>query len=110
MPLFVRSANACPSPQPITVGVPLARGSLREPSGFWLRAGDDSVPVQTQALARWSDGSVKWLLLDAVLPEVQRGEIPLPLEPAGDDAWSARAQMQISETRDEVIIDTGTTK
>jgi hypothetical protein len=51
--------------EPVTCGVPWPRGMLRDPSYLVLR--DDkgeSVPLQTRIMDRWSDGSVRWLLLD----------------------------------------------
>ncbi|CAH2031390.1 RIFT barrel domain-containing protein [Trichlorobacter ammonificans] len=49
----------------VRIGIPCARGELPEPSGLAMVAptGDER-PVQAEALARWRDGSVKWLLLD----------------------------------------------
>lgn len=50
---------------PVTSGVPFAAGALRDARAVELR--DDQgrrVPLQTDALARWPDGSVRWLLLD----------------------------------------------
>lgn len=50
---------------PVTSGVPVARGELREAGGVALRGPDGAdVPVQTDVLARWPDGSVRWLLVD----------------------------------------------
>ena len=52
------------------LGVPLPRGWL--PEGRAVAASDPTtkhpVPVQGRPLSRWPDRSVKWLLLDAVLP------------------------------------------
>ncbi|HUT36640.1 MAG TPA: hypothetical protein VNE39_24335 [Planctomycetota bacterium] len=50
---------------PVTSGVPFAQGALRDPSAMALYASDGAeLPLQTEALARWPDGSVRWLLLD----------------------------------------------
>src|SRR5262245_5475074 len=60
--------------QPVTVGVPFPRGALRDLAT--LRLADDIgklVPLQTKPLARWSDGSVRWLLIDFILNEVAAG-------------------------------------
>ena len=55
--------------QPITVGTAWPRGALRNAAEVELRnAAGQSVPVQCEALARWSDGSIKWLLVDFLLP------------------------------------------
>jgi hypothetical protein len=50
---------------PVTSGVPLAAGALAV--GAELTLVDDAgrgVPLQTDVLARWPDGSVRWLLVD----------------------------------------------
>jgi hypothetical protein len=50
---------------PATASVPLPRGRVRAPDALWLAAPDGQpVVVQAEALERWSDGSVRWLLLD----------------------------------------------
>ncbi len=51
--------------EPVTVGIPFPKGLLREESSLRLhdtRKGD--LALQTQTLARWPDGSGKWVLLD----------------------------------------------
>jgi exo-rhamnogalacturonan lyase-like protein/beta-L-arabinofuranosidase (glycosyl hydrolase family 127) len=50
---------------PVTSGVPFAQGSLKSADAVALFAdGGKEVPLQTEALALWPDGSVRWLLLD----------------------------------------------
>lgn len=50
---------------PVTSGVPFARGSLKDARAVALFSSDGKeVPLQTEVLARWPDGSVRWLLLD----------------------------------------------
>ena len=50
---------------PATVGVPLPRGRVRSPEAVWLAKPDGRpAPLQTRALERWPDGSVRWLLVD----------------------------------------------
>ena len=53
-----------PGDFPVTGGIPFPRGVLAGPEGVCLLAGGRQLPLQTEALARWPDGSVKWLLLD----------------------------------------------
>ncbi len=51
--------------EPVTLGIPLARGELSLPAELVIMAEDGSrQPVQHKALTRWPDDSVKWLLLD----------------------------------------------
>jgi hypothetical protein len=65
IPLVLDSPVATRSGQPVTVGLPLPRGALHWPSPLALAAADGRpVPVQAEPLARWSDGTARWLLLD----------------------------------------------
>jgi len=69
--------------QPITVGTAWPRGALREAADVELRdSAGQPVPVQCEALARWSDGSIKWLLVDFLLP----GQAT-PIAPV-EEAWT----------------------
>ena len=50
---------------PVTSGVPLAQGELRShrQTALFDAAGQE-IPLQTEVLARWPDGTIRWLLLD----------------------------------------------
>lgn len=59
---------------PLSTGLDLPRGFLAAEQSLLLHAADgESVAVQSTPLAHWSDGSVKWTLLDFVAPEVSPG-------------------------------------
>ncbi|MBN1441541.1 MAG: hypothetical protein JXA90_02480, partial [Planctomycetes bacterium] len=80
---------------PVTSGVPLAAGALRDHRASALfDAGGAEVPLQTEPLALWPDGSVRWLLLDFQIdlaagekrqlklrygPEVRRAAVEKPV-------------------------------
>jgi len=49
---------------PVTSGVPLAEGVVADSSCVRLRLDGKELPLQTETLSRWPDGSIKWLLLD----------------------------------------------
>lgn len=50
---------------PITSGVPFAQGALADAKRVTLQGADGrGVPLQADVLARWPDGSVRWLLVD----------------------------------------------
>jgi hypothetical protein len=66
------------------------------------------VPVQTRALARWSDGSVKWLLLDFLPGALPRGRGEWIVERAGAGRRvEAGHAMRVEERPDVVVIHTG---
>jgi len=50
---------------PVSSGVPFAQGALREEQATALfDAAGSELPLQTETLVRWPDGSVRWLLVD----------------------------------------------
>ena len=54
--------------EPVTVGVPIARGVLANTNGLRLvNPSGRCVPVQLKPLAYWPDGTIKWLLIDAAM-------------------------------------------
>jgi len=79
---------------PVTSGIPLAQGELRRDRHAALfDAGENELPLQTEALSRWPDGSIRWLLVDFQVdlaagdsqefvlrygPQVQRAPVALP--------------------------------
>ncbi|MCW8130511.1 MAG: hypothetical protein KIS92_09200 [Planctomycetota bacterium] len=79
--------------EPVRVGVPLPRGSVKAQAPV-ARAGGS--PVQSTVLARWGDGSVKWLLLDLAAScgagETRRVDVEIENEgPAAAGPVSAEA-------------------
>jgi hypothetical protein len=58
---------------PVTSGIPLARGGLTDVRDAALFSSDGrEIPLQTEALCRWPDGSVRWLLLDFLIDLAER--------------------------------------
>ena len=54
--------------RPVSGGVPLPEGAAPDGTGFVLLDGaEQGVPLQTQVLGRWKDGSARWVLLDSML-------------------------------------------
>ena len=50
---------------PVTSGIPLARGALSHSENVTLASDTGKmIPVQAEALSRWPDGSIRWLLVD----------------------------------------------
>ena len=50
---------------PVTSGIPLGPGQLRSDQQVALfDPAGKQIPLQTETLARWADGSIRWLLLD----------------------------------------------
>jgi hypothetical protein len=109
IPLVVERGCSAQGPQPITLGVPLPRGAVPDPDGVHLLDGDGTpVLVQSQALSRWSDGSVKWLLADFLLPSEGQGQRDwrLEVDPSKSAAPPART-LRVQESSRSIVVDTG---
>lgn len=60
---------------PVTFGVPLTQGAINSSSECLLRQGNQSVAAQVRIHSRWPDGSARWALIDAPLPNpLHKGE------------------------------------
>jgi hypothetical protein len=75
VPLIVETSQPFRSPQPVTVGIPFARGTLSDKTPLVIQNTlGNAVPVQKSVLGRWPDGSIQWLLLDFILgPQASPG-------------------------------------
>jgi len=63
--ISVRDMTGLQILRPVTGGVPLAEGAAPEGAKFVLHdENGKSVPCQSSLLARWKDGSARWVLLD----------------------------------------------
>lgn len=91
-------------------GVPLPRGSIGAASGLTLVAADGRpLAFQVRELARWSDRSVKWVLLDAVTSLGPKEQLALTLTNEPQASVSAPvAVASVSETESEIVVNTGT--
>jgi hypothetical protein len=108
VPLWVDSDQTATC-QPVTVGLPLPKGLLTDPPAANL-VDDAGRPVcwQGQALARWTDGSVKWLLADFVLPPLASGRTVWVLAVGGRPAGpGAATSLGIEESGQEILVGTG---
>jgi hypothetical protein len=93
--------------QPITVGLPFPRGSLHDPRCLRLsETAGSPVPLQTEPLAHWPDGSVKWLLLDFLLRDVPAGRHLWALA-AGADRPPSPPRLTVAQTEGAIVVDTG---
>jgi hypothetical protein len=93
VPITVRNPHPFPFKGHITTGIPFPTGELGRVDYLWMKgpgskALDDPVPTNarqpiidadTAVLARWPDGSIKWLLVtfDASVPAEHRSEYRL---------------------------------
>jgi hypothetical protein len=105
VPLLVESR--CPGPQPVTLGVPFPKGTLTDGKVALRDADGRPVPVQAEPLARWSDGSVRWLLLDFVVDTMATGCGHWALRAADAGRTPPGSPLAVKDTDDAVVVRTG---
>lgn len=95
----------------IRIGIPLPRGCMRDPARTAVKdAAGQFVMHQASPLARWSDRSVKWLLIDALVRADPGRRTSLHMTPDLPEAVATAdsgAVLKITSTQDCVEIDTG---
>jgi hypothetical protein len=110
VPLAIDGPAATRACQPVTVGIPFPKGALPAAESLaLLDAGGQPVPLQVRPLAHWSDGSVKWALLDFLL-RPQHGEaLQLAVRPAhqGGSGHGAAVVARAEPASGATVIDTG---
>src|SRR5262245_12616601 len=111
VPLSAEVAHPSGSCQPVTVGIPYPKGALREPEALRLLGPEGrSVPLQALPLARWSDGSVKWLLVDFLLDARVAGSSRWTLvedEDQDQDHDPRSRSLIVREDPQSIVVETG---
>ena len=94
--------------EPVTAGIPFPKGLLRSVGQLDLHdAGGRRVPLQAGTLARWSDGSVKWALLDFQAFAEPRSTTAYELGVAPHEcAENDDAGISIERSADRLVVDT----
>lgn len=104
----VESAGVARTGAPASASVPIPVGMLRDPHGVWLAAPDGRpAPLQTQALERWPDGSVRWLLLDFLADVPRDGERTFSLRQGAAPKGAAGPAIRATEHDGTRAFDTG---
>ena len=97
---------------PVTSGIPLRRGALRDADRVALFDGQGKpLPLQTEVLTRWPDGSIRWLLLDFPI-DLRANETSVLKLRYGKDVVAERpaSALRVKEMDDSVTLDTGAIK
>jgi len=97
--ITVHDAAGLDTVRPVTGGVPIAEGAAPEGATFSLRdAQGSAVPLQSAVLARWPDGSARWVLLDFQAAPPANGSLSYALSCGeGAPARPARPCLVVSE-------------
>lgn len=97
---------------PVTVGVPIPEGILRDTNNLALSAGGKEIYAQRAVTARWhTDNSIKWVQLDFIIPSTGDSAEALSLtvgKPSTAVAPARRATT--TESADSICVDTGVIK
>jgi hypothetical protein len=98
-------ASVC---EPITVGVPLPRGAVKDPGRIGL-VGDDLgvVPIQALPTERWPDGSIRWVLLDFQTTGVVSADRRYQLQLDGGPPAVQTPRVEIVQAAERIVVDTG---
>jgi hypothetical protein len=93
---------------PVTWGVPFGEGRLFDENAVrLLDVEGDIIPLQTEVLHRWEDGSIHWLLLDFIAPsDTANKNITLEYG-AGISSPPIHSRLKVAESEDAIHVDTG---
>ena len=96
------------SNDPVRLGVPLRRGFVIDESSLAVKERTGlTLPHQLRVLARWPDGSVKWVLLDlqVTIDSDSESIVYLHREPGPREPYSDG--LSVREEPDSITVDTG---
>jgi hypothetical protein len=95
--------------EPVTVGVPLPKGQIFNPADIALyNASNDRIPVQSEVLAHWADGSVQWILLDFLANIAPKTTVAYTLKDWGEPAAGLiGGSITVQKLPESLAIDTG---
>jgi len=111
LPLLVHGAATSAGPQPVTVGLPFPKGLLPTPEALTLfDAAGDAIPLQTAVLARWSDGSAKWVLLDFIHEPGNGPDLELVVSDRKPDAELPAHGLSVGESTECLVVQSGPTR
>ena len=111
VPLRVRDhAGVARASWPARGGVPLPRGLLQDSTSAWLLDGSGAeLPCRVRPTARWYDGSVKWVLVDAQVSVPPNGETTLRLQ-LGEPLQPTPTRVKTRDSAESLTVDTGPAK
>ena len=104
-----------PKRWPVTRGVPIPEGALRDVDGLGVSSPAGArVPAQFRVLGRWPDGSVKWVLVDFQADADPSGRVvyTITYETVGETSNLSASPppastVRITETDRDLHVDTG---
>jgi hypothetical protein len=94
---------------PLTRGVPFPQGAMADLEGLYLVDSEgQAVATQFRTLSHWSDGSVKWVLVDFQADVAANGEVTYALGyDGGGQNPAAAITLKVDEDDERIVVDTG---
>jgi len=93
-------------PAVITMGVPFAKGVVKDVAKLAVKAADQSVPAQFLPTVLWDDGSVRWALMDVQCQVPASGRVGLTISDGGGNPIPP-APVKVEDSDDSVTLSTG---
>ncbi len=94
--------------EPIRFGVSLPRGWCHAAEDLALtQAGGRVMPIQARTLDRWSDGSIRWALVDTFARTDGSGTVSCLLTADNRQLRSAGPRISVTTTGNRLVVDTG---
>ncbi len=95
--------------EPVTVGIPLPKGIVSDSAELVLmNSSEELVPLQSKVLSRWSDGSIRWVLLDFQAEAGATCTSKYRVERFESDAITdTESKIALKECVDTIEVDTG---
>jgi hypothetical protein len=107
VPLLLESGRGSCGPQPLSAGICFPRGALKSDACFrWRDERQRDLPLQTETLARWGDGSIQWLLVDVLPDSLPARQVMAQLQPV-TKTLRRRSPLQMRELPDFIEVNTG---
>lgn len=104
------TAGVIRNQEPITTGIPFPKGLISDPSLLYILDEEDSfVPSAAISLSKWSDGSVKWALVDCQvsMPSMSRKCLRLYADSSPSERKEILPSLIFRESQEGLFIQTG---
>ena len=95
--------------EPVSIGIPFPKGVIRDPSSLNVSTVDNErIPYAAEILVRWSDGSLKWVLMDLKISinPLEESNLYVTSHSKTEQDKSSGWKLDIEETAEEFIVRT----
>lgn len=96
---------------PITCGIPMPPGALRDVNSIRLvNSSGDTIPAQAKVTGLWQDDSIRWLLLNAIAPPGVKNDDEYLLYFGIEADNKPDMSIKINQDDQKITVDTGAIK